>query len=89
MIKNGEKKRLLISSDRNKKRLERSYDTVAEWLKRQTRNLLGSPAQVRILSVSLFFSYLFFQRNENPWKFHFNKTKINNKTAKECFFKAF
>ena len=66
MIKNGEKKRLLISSDRNKKRLERSYDTVAEWLKRQTRNLLGSPAQVRILSVSLFFSYLFFQRNENP-----------------------
>lgn len=81
-----EKKWLLISNDRPKKRLERSKDTVAEWLKRQTRNLLGSPAQVRILSVSLFFFLLFFLRNANPLKSDFNKTKINIKTAKECFF---
>ena len=29
-------------------------DSVAEWLRRQTRNLLGLPAQVRILPLSLF-----------------------------------
>lgn len=45
-----------FNNDRKRKKRDRSYDTVAEWLKRQTRNLLGSPAQVRILSVSLFFS---------------------------------
>ena len=27
-------------------------DIVAEWLRRETRNLMGSPAQVRILPMS-------------------------------------
>ena len=31
------------------------FVSVAEWLRRQTRNLLGSPAQVRILSLTIFF----------------------------------
>ncbi|KAB8269529.1 hypothetical protein BDV30DRAFT_216749, partial [Aspergillus minisclerotigenes] len=38
--------------------------SVAEWLRRQTRNLLGSPAQVQILSLTfvlkLVFVFLFF-----------------------------
>jgi hypothetical protein len=32
-------------------------DIVSEWLRREIRNLLGSPAQVRILSMSLFFFF--------------------------------
>jgi hypothetical protein len=31
-----------------------SKGIVSEWLRREIRNLLGSPAQVRILSMSLF-----------------------------------
>ena len=32
---------------------------VAEWLRREIRNLLGSPAQVRVLSMSPFFCFCF------------------------------
>ena len=36
-----------------------TQDIVAEWLRRQTRNLFRSRAQVQILSMSGFISYLF------------------------------
>ena len=37
---------------------EQRKDNLAEWLRRETRNLMGSPAQVRILrlSILLFFA---------------------------------
>ena len=34
-------------------------DDVSEWLRRQTRNLLGLPAQVQILSSSIHLYYYF------------------------------
>jgi hypothetical protein len=50
---------------------------VSEWLRREIRNLLGSPAQVRILSTSVFsfavnpssmYSYFVWQPNVS--RFH-------------------
>ena len=32
-----------------------SYVAMSEWLRRQTRNLLGKPAQVRILLATFFY----------------------------------
>ena len=39
-------------------------DSMAEWLRRQTRNLLGLPAQVRILLLSLFAG-----KTDRNWEF--------------------
>ena len=33
-------------------------DNLAEWLRRETRNLMGFPAQVQILQLSLIFNLL-------------------------------
>ena len=48
-------------------------DNVPEWLRGETRNLLGLPAQVRILSLSFFINII---KRSKPNDFKF--LKINN-----------
>ena len=54
---------------------------MAEWLRRQTRNLLGSPAQVRILLLSLFGCYLRKTSEEQ----YSDRYKINMNSARSWF----
>ena len=60
--------RIKIIQQKNQRK--NNDDSLAEWLRRQTRNLMGQPAQVQILQLSIFL--IFFLLHQHLLMVYFN-----------------